>query len=362
MLFFCNTIQKGNILIINLSREEPHQKFSSIFLCNTAFYIYSHFYKNKNINVYIKFKHNKNISNPSQCYIKIINNFLLSINMDFRDNIKSNLIQTSNNVIENQNKQVDIISKQDTFKLNIVLVMCFFDETENKENITILQLRYYKYLKELLKKEYEVNIDFILLGSEKEKSQKTVIRSRLPLEYYYEFNQEPYLHQHLVQCKYEYGYRVAIYKYPNLDILLSNGSCDFIPVKFFRELVITELSNKECNPYIYGIKSNNLPNSLIFLILNDLNNCYTIDNIRRSGVPITSKFCGGIYGFNKYLLKNINYDILLTNGHEHLLELMMIENFKAIPKTICDWFINYKIQGCDITPIEFIRTLDIEKI
>jgi hypothetical protein len=257
--------------------------------------------------------------------------------------------------------------------MNIVLVMCFYDSfgkfnKSEKRNVTLLILKYYKYIKELLKKNHGVKMDFVLVGSEKEASKQTVIDSGLSSDYYYEFSQENYnSHRKIIQDKYEYGYRVALQKYKNtLDLLLTNGSSDFIPTKFFEGLIKNELLNTNNQPYFYGISSLKFKNSFIFYMYDNINNCYFVSDNTRKDRPNETvcrgiNFVGGIYGFNKQLLNNINYKISLPDGNEYVLESEMISK-KAVPKSLCNWFINYKISSQDVTSMAYVqRVLNIVK-
>ena len=247
--------------------------------------------------------------------------------------------------------------------MHIVLVMCFYDRLGRwkkhlKRGVTLLQLKYYKYIKQLLEKKDNVKLDFILVGSEKEKSRQTVIEAGLSPDYYYEFCQENYTSVYkVIQDKYQFGYNTAINKYKDtMDVLLTNGSSDFVPIKFFEELIKNELSNSENIPYYYGISSLKLPSSFIFYIFNNTDNCYFVKDSKMKWngriidfEPAHCNFCGGIYGFTKHLLKKINYKISLKDGNENILEKSLINNFNAVPKPLCNWFLNYKIADQDVT-------------
>jgi hypothetical protein len=63
MSYFCHTIQKGNVLVLNLKHEgvnaggkfEEETPYTKSWVINSSFYNQSHFYKNQNVNTFLKF-------------------------------------------------------------------------------------------------------------------------------------------------------------------------------------------------------------------------------------------------------------------------------------------------------------------
>lgn len=243
-------------------------------------------------------------------------------------------------------------------KLNIVIVMGFYDKNKIKEELTKVQLYYYKLVEESLID--KVNLNFVIVGSEKEKSEQTIYDVGFTKNDYLEFNQNifdsndkraPYQKVSiLIGKKYDYGYKYAINNYPELDILLTNGSSDFIPLSFFKNLIKNYSSNE---PQIFGIEDlYNGHKGYIYLISNTLNDIIKLKGIKGPAIVKDMKlnFCGGIYGFNKKLIQNLNNTISIPRGNEYVLEQNCINNGNAIPYSNCNWFINFKINNCDVTP------------
>lgn len=240
-------------------------------------------------------------------------------------------------------------------KLNLVLTMCFYDYSDkSKMAITQAILKYYKYIQTRLHK-LDVNIDYVLVGSENEQSKNLVLNSGFTENEYFEWDQTPFRDNvfKIIENKYHFAWKTATNKYPNLDVLLTNGSSDFIPFIFFENLI--KFYNKDI-PVVYGINSYKY-NGFIILVDNDIQNTYIINNIidkrtnQRVNVIYNTEFIGGIYAFNKPLLKRINYNLKIPNGDEYQLERFLISSGAKIKK-LCNHFINFKYNKCDCTPFQ----------
>jgi hypothetical protein len=76
MTYFCHTIQKGSVLILNMSHETGETNiYTREFLMNVCFYNYSQFYKKKNVNTFIKFLNPQKKGKDILYLPKIINDF-----------------------------------------------------------------------------------------------------------------------------------------------------------------------------------------------------------------------------------------------------------------------------------------------
>ena len=235
--------------------------------------------------------------------------------------------------------------------------MCFYDKTKSKEQITLKQLKYYLYIKKLLFKK-NINIDFILVGSENNKSRNTILNAGFTNNEYYEFNQKKYNSiLKIIEKKYLFAWNIAIKKYPKLDILLTNGSSDFIPINFF----INIHRNYNPNiPYLYGINGFKKKGNII-LVNNNINNKYILKNINHREI-YNFNFLGGIYGFSKKLLENINNNLILPEGNEYELEKYLMKFGNPVINYLTNFFVNYKIDNSECTSFDIINDLyNIEK-
>jgi len=236
-----------------------------------------------------------------------------------------------------------------------VLTMCFYDKTPYKQQITFAQLKYYQYIKNILK-ENNIVLNFVLVGSEQEKSKQLVLNAGFREDEYYEWSQPNNMSVlNIIENKYMYAYQKAFDNYPNLTMLITNGSSDFIPIDFFYNLIEDDITNTE--PILYGIQNfgKDGDKGYVIEVENTLNNMYCLK--RMPEMFLKTNFLGGIYALNKKLLININYKMYLPKGNEYELEKYLLAIGKAKPKSLTDFFLNYKVYNCDVTSIQDIHRL-----
>lgn len=234
-----------------------------------------------------------------------------------------------------------------------VLTMCFYDKTPYKEQITFAQLKYYQYIKNIFK-ENNIVLNFVLVGSEKEKSKQIVLNAGFREDEYYEWSQPndmPIVN--IIENKHMYAYEKAFNDYPNLQMLISNGSSDFIPIEFFYNLIKEDIVN-HTEPILYGIQNFGEygDKGYVIEVENTLNNMHILKKVPNQ--LRKTNFLGGIYALNKQLLININYKMYLPEGNEYELEKYLVTTGKANTKSLTDFFLNYKVYNCDYTSIETI--------
>jgi hypothetical protein len=257
------------------------------------------------------------------------------------DDIKSEILKCVNN---------DTIEKNNDTKLHLVYTMPFYDKNKQKEEITLKQLKYYKYIQNVL-----INIavmDFVFVGSEKEKSKKLVLQAGFSETEYYEFDQTPYQKNVLkiIENKYLFGLDTAIKKYPSLDVLLMSGSSDFTPLCFFKNLI----KNYDKNiPSIYGINGFK-SNGCMILVENDIQNSHIFYKIDNNRMIFNVELMTGILGFNKKMLIDIDHKLILPNGNEYLLEKYILKN-GGVVNMCCSFNVNYKISNCEYTSFKNLK-------
>lgn len=298
--------------------------------------------------------------------------------------------------------------------MKLVIVMPFYDKTYQRECITSLQLRNYIFTRQYIENKYkDVKMHFLLIGSEKEKSLNLIKTNGFSNDEYCEFDQSPYGSVlDIIENKYIYGLSIAKQRHPDMDILFINGSNDIVDYLFY-ENAIAKFKNDK-SPQIYGINGfkkggssyfceNNINN---ILVLNDksfknkiryfedmlknendiyqekkreihdskksdkektvLLNKIKAENIkkfnsRKEGQNHieyihSTAFIGGIYGFNKKLLEIMNYQIVLPQGNEYMMEESCLKNGAKI--VYChNYFINFKASDSDVTPFKLIDKL-----
>jgi hypothetical protein len=296
---------------------------------------------------------NKNLQNK----IKLIK----SLNKN--NSIKSKLIQNKpvkNKPVQNkpvQNKPVKnkpvqnkpVKNKPVQNKLKIVLTMCFFDNNNNnKTKITKLMMKYYLFLRNHLKD--QINIKYLLVGSEKNKSKDLVLNLGFEKDEYIEYKQQNISKLDIIERKYLFAWETAMKLYPDLDILLTNGSSDFICINYFENLIKNFKYNE---PQIYGINNFN-NNGSVYLLNNNFDNIYQLNSIKNKFINSTT-FIGGIYGFNKRLLNNLNNKLILPKGNEYKLEEYCLKNGNAVIYFNSNFFINFKIDKSDYTSFKTIN-------
>lgn len=255
----------------------------------------------------------------------------------------------------------------------IIYCLSFYDNVSEdfkdiKQECTRKILRYLQYIKNKFSESIEFN--FVICGSEGDKSKNLVLSENFRDDEYFEFDQTPYDKKlTLIEKKFEYSLKVAIKKYPDLDILLLTGSSDFIPEHFFERLLKDDQSIPKC----YGVKSYKSGGSIIYHnFLNDIENTLIMDfkscldarhtAVRKLGRKASHKIIhmnkllsyeliGGVIGFNKKLVQLMNGCIKFPNGNEYLVYLKAIK-MGAKPMGLCDYWINIKVPGSDLNPYE----------
>jgi hypothetical protein len=196
-----------------------------------------------------------------------------------------------------QNKPVK--NKPVQNKLKIVLTMCFFDNNNNnKTKITKLMMKYYLFLRNHLKD--QINIKYLLVGSEKNKSKDLVLNLGFEKDEYIEYKQQNISKLDIIERKYLFAWETAMKLYPDLDILLTNGSSDFICINYFENLIKNFKYNE---PQIYGINNFN-NNGSVYLLNNNFDNIYKPTRLDKNIIKEHIHFFS-FYSFLKDLYNNL---------------------------------------------------------
>jgi hypothetical protein len=198
----------------------------------------------------------------------------------------------------------------------------------------------------------KADIHFLLVGSEGIISKEVVSNLGFRENEYLEYKQVDKCVYKIIERKYLFAWKTSIDLYPDLDILLTNGSSDFIPITYFENII--HFYNED-ESQLFGINGFNDGGS-VFLLNNTFNDIYQLSTINNARIQ-EMNFIGGIYGFSKKLLENVNYNLILPRGNEYVLEKYCLETGKAKLYYSCDYFINFKIDKADVTNFKSIKDI-----
>lgn len=233
--------------------------------------------------------------------------------------------------------------------------MCFYDKTPKKEAVTRMQLQYFKYLKQRFRQRYGIVIDYVLVGSEGEKSLATVLASGLPQEYYYDWPQDPRMSMlTCIQQKYNFAWSTALAQYRDTDMLITTGSSDFIPYDCICRMAEHECDNVSKAPRLYGISHMSKPGAFTIEVNDSWNHCYMLSNISKFQGP--GPFMGGFFAFNRKTLQDLGWSLVFgPKADENRLISAVQRVVTSLECVVCGhWFLNYKVRGCDYTTFEWI--------
>lgn len=226
--------------------------------------------------------------------------------------------------------------------MNIVLVMPFYDQNEEKRKLTKLQFKYQLYIKEKLK-ELNTNIDFVLVGSEGDISKKFVTDIGFREDEYFEFDQTQCKNVlDIIQKKYEFGNKMAIEKYTNLDILIMNSSNDFVPFEFYENLLAKH--NKEI-PQL-GLIDGYKNGGFYCFINNNFDNVYIKNKCYKSKTQV---FLSGCFSFNKKVIELSNNEIIFPGANEYTMIEHYVKKLEPNLLKLTKISLQIKIDDCDFT-------------
>lgn len=238
--------------------------------------------------------------------------------------------------------------------VQVVWCMCFYDyHNRSKRKCTEKMLRFMKYVQ--AKYHNRISFDFMLCGSEAEYSRSLILNEGFKKSEYCEYQQPNTSKMKwsdvalIIGQKHEFMYQSAIAKYPNLDILLSSGSSDFIPISFFDQLLTVDYSLPQC----FGITPYHLGGYVYILNFVENSTEYDMYRIDSSKSRDQNPMLAGAIGFSRVAISRMDNKILLPSGNEQTLLKICIEHeIELVP--LADYWINVKIQNCDLTKLENI--------
>jgi hypothetical protein len=187
--------------------------------------------------------------------------------------------------------------------IDVFIPFYMYETDVHRYNLTKVIFKHMANVKEWLNQ--TANFTFTLLGSENERSRQLAAQF-FPASDYYEFNQnDPIFHgkdfYYMLDYKVKTGMQVA--KSKNPDIILWMGSNDYVPYKFFVDII--EFYNPNA-PQMYGIDNfYNGENAVFYCIYDGHSKSIDIHNEAwwwsgLSPYPRNKyKYCGGAIGLNK---------------------------------------------------------------
>lgn len=310
-----------------------------------------------NNNKYTNINHKKINEFGYSCVISQLKNVLFSIqnnnvNIDcLPDSLKSDFEKVINF----------------TIKIKLVYCISFYDNVKpemksKKRECTRKFLRYLQYIKH----KFNDNIDmkFIICGSEGDDSKKFVLSENFNEDEYFEFDQGPYGDNilTLIEEKFEYSIKKGIEKYPDYNVIILTGSSDFIPEHFFERLSCIDLNEA----LVFGVKSykdggalvlNNYKDDKVYIrdydcILQSRNKNSRIQSALKYIDNLSNlKLIGGIIGLTRSSVMKMDNYIPFPQGNE-------FETYNTAYRKGCrslglsDFWINIKVPSSDYHSFE----------
>lgn len=299
----------------------------------------------------------------------------LIINPDLSKD-KSNLTLVGDSDIDSllaKNYGISYLDVNNNKLIYIDIFIPFYNHNNDyhRTHLTKKIFKHYANIKKILQD--KAIISFTLLGSEKDISKK-LAESYFPNLYYYEFNQDLIQNDNRIyndfnkmfEKKMNSGVSISISKNPN--ILLCAGSNDYIPIKFFHDVINFFKSDI---PQVYGIDNfYNGCNCVYFAKYNTdkeefiNNNEIWWDGISNFCGREKYHYCGGIIGVNKNLLDN-NAELLKTWGFDEGETERVALNTKNVAKFNSKnlYFFNIKtINDKDLNTLSELNKVNLKKI
>jgi len=241
----------------------------------------------------------------------------------------------------------------------IILICIPFYYFNSKDRSTLSNKIFYHYylIKNEIKKNYNVDIEFILIGE----ADKTFILKYFHEKEYYEYKQNlPKNKKEMVKILVDkLHYSLDIIRKKDFDIVLFSSNNDLINIDFYKKII--EKYNKN-DKQIYGISKtigNNTSGCYLFNYTNMKINStiYFWDGNKKK-----TNFSGGILGMNKILFDEINNLIYKDNANEVITENIAIQHGAKVINIFTKYF-NIKVLNSEISSLNsFIKLSSVKKI